>query len=236
MLKNIVSLFLVFFFSSVFSFAAKTYVIDIPAHGVLSYGSYEFGFKFFDKGNIVANVDFGVFKFLDVGLSWELDRFVGNDNIKVAAPALNIRAEVYEGSMIFPGISVGYNGQGTFVDTSIKGGFVQMARGLYLVSAREILFEGFMLNAGVNVNDFSTVKIYGFISTMLTAIKDLAYFMAEYDHIHYFSDARLNCGVRISLSENVDVDCIVKDCFGKNNDTMRLTNERVLRISHSGKF
>ncbi|MDR0723592.1 MAG: hypothetical protein LBF23_00180 [Endomicrobium sp.] len=235
MLKKALGLFLIVFIFPVFSFAAKTYVIDTPTHGLLSYGSYDFGFRCFSKGNVITSIDFGVFKPLDIGMFWELDRLIGDDNIKVAIPTLNVKFEIYEGSMVLPGIAIGYNGQGYFIDTSLKSGFIQKARGLYVVLGRELFFDGFMLNVGANVYDFSVVKVYGFINAIFPIFKEFLYFMTEYDNINYFPEARLNCGLKLSLSEYLDVDCIVRDCFGKE-DITRITNERILRLSYSGKF
>jgi hypothetical protein len=235
MLKKTLSLFLIVFIFSVFSFAARTYVINTPTHELLNYGSYDFGFRCFSNGNVITNIVFGVFKPLDIGMFWELDRLIGDESIKVAIPTLDVKFEIYEGSMVLPGIAIGYNGQGYFIDTSLKSGFIQRGRGLYVVLGRELFFDGFMLNVGANINDFSVVKVYGFMNTIFPLFKEFVYFMTEYDNINYFPDARLNCGLKLSLSEYLDVDCIVRDCFGKD-DITRITNERILRLSYSGKF
>ncbi|MDR2395981.1 MAG: hypothetical protein LBD57_05220 [Endomicrobium sp.] len=235
MLKKMLSLLLVFFNFNIASFAVKTYVVDTPTYGSLSYGSYDFGFRCFSSGNVLSNIDFGVFKFLNIGMSWEIDKLIGYDNIKVAIPTLNVKLKIYEGSMVLPGIAIGYDGQGYFIDTSLKSGYVQKARGLYFVLGREIFFDGFILNIGANVNDFSVVKVYGFINSMIPIFKEIMYFMTEYDNINYFPDARLNWGLKLSLSEYLDVDCIIRDCFGKD-DITRVPNERILKLSYSGKF
>jgi hypothetical protein len=237
MLKRILSLFLMFFMFVTLSFAAKTYVIDTPTYGLLTYGSYDFGFRCFSNGNVISNIDFGVFKPLNIGVYWEIDKLIGKDNIKVAIPTLNIKLRIYEGDMIFPGIAIGYNGQGYLIGTGLKSGYVQKAKGLYVVLGRELFFDGFILNVGANINDFSIVKVYGFVNTMVTLFKDFLYFMTEYDNINYLPDARLNCGLKLSLSEYLDVDCIVRDCFGKSNATgTGVSNERILKLSYSGKF
>jgi hypothetical protein len=235
MLKKISSLLLIFFTFSTISFAVRTYVIDTPTYGLLSYSSYDFGFRCFSNGDVISNIDFGVFKSLNIGMSWELDKLIGYSNIKVAIPTLNVKLKIYEGSMVLPGIAIGYDGQGYFIDTSLKSGCVQKARGLYTVLGREIFFDGFILNVGANINDFSVVKVYGFINLMLPIFKEILYFITEYDNINYLPDARLNCGLKLSLSEYFDVDCIVRDCFGKD-DATRIPNERILKLSYSGKF
>jgi hypothetical protein len=216
-------------------FASETYVIDTPTVRVLSYGSYDAGFRFFSQGNIISNISFGVFKPLDIGVSWELDKFIGNDNVKVAIPALNIKLRLYEGSMILPGVAIGYDGQGYFVNNDYKGKYLQKGKGLYAVVGRELFIDGLMLNIGTNVNNFSRTKFYGFINAVVPVYKETVYFMTEYDNINYFPKARLNCGLKFSLTEYIDVDCIMRDCWGKES-VRRIPNERVFRISYSGKF
>jgi hypothetical protein len=67
---------------------------------------------------------------------------------------------------------------------------------------------------------------------MVPIYKEFLYFMAEYDNINYLPLARLNFGLRFSVTEYVDVDCILRDCCGGSI----IQSERVFKISHSSKF
>ncbi|MDR1103907.1 MAG: hypothetical protein LBK92_00910, partial [Endomicrobium sp.] len=98
-----------------FLYATKTYVLDTPTTGILSYGSYSADFRCFSYGNVISEINFGVFKPLDLGVSWELDKFIGDENIKAVVPALHVKLRLYEGSMTLPGFALGYDGQGTFI-------------------------------------------------------------------------------------------------------------------------
>ena len=94
--------------------ASKMYVMDTPTTNILNYGSYDVSFRMFGYGGVHTRLDFGVFKFFNIGVSWELDRFIGNDQIEMAVPALSVKFRLYEGNMKWPGIALGFDGQGYF--------------------------------------------------------------------------------------------------------------------------
>lgn len=219
-------------------FASKVAIIDTPNINILNYGSYEVSFRAFGHGGVHTRLDFGVFKLLDVGVSWELANFLGSDQIKVAVPALSVKFRLYGGDMTWPGFALGYDGQGYFYNADYEGDYLQKGKGLYLVIGREFFLEGLMLNVGVNMNDFSDTKVYGFLNAIIPipiSDKEVLYFMTEYDNINYFPDARLNAGLRFTITEVMDIDFIMRDCFGKDSID-KVPNERVLKISYTGKF
>jgi hypothetical protein len=234
MLKKILVLFVAVlsYVSSIY--ASKTYVIDTPTTGILSYGSYSIDFRCFSYGSIISEINFGVFKPLDLGVSWELDKFLGDENIKTIVPAIHVKLRLYGGSMILPGFALGYDAQGTFINGVYK--YIQSYKGLYFVTGRELFIEGLMFNLGINVNDFSKSKIYWFLNATMPLYKEFVSFMLEYDNVNYLPDARLNCGLKFSVTEYLDIDCIVRDCWGKKDIRRVPKNERVLRVSYLGKF
>ncbi|MDR0978106.1 MAG: hypothetical protein LBL71_03615 [Endomicrobium sp.] len=240
MLKKTASVFLLVLCSFSVLCADKSYVIDTPRAGILSSGSYSTEFSCFSYGNIISSVDFGIFDVADFGLSWELDEFVGSEAVKIALPSVHLKIRLYGGDMTYPQLTMGYNGQGAFVDEKCKSSYKQKCRGLYFVAGRELLIEGLMLNLGININDFSNLKIYGFLNITVPLYKDILSFMVEYDNFSSFADARLNCGLRFLLTECLCVDFILKDLQGEGgNDGKneeRVPNERLLKISYLSKF
>jgi hypothetical protein len=186
-----------------FLYASKTYVLDTPTTGILSYGSYSADFRCFSYGNVISEINFGVFKSLNLGLSLELDKFIGNENIKTVVLAPHVKLRLYGGSMTLPGFALGYDGH---------GGYVQRHKGWYFVTGREFFIEGLVFNLGIN---FSKSKIYWFSNATAPLYKEFVSFMFEYDNVNYFPDARLNYGLRFSVTEYLDIDCIVRDCLGK---------------------
>lgn len=224
----------VFLFSSV-SFAGRLFVIDSPNARLINYGSYEVGFRFFGGGGVQTRLDFGVFKVLNLGIAWELDRFLGNDQIKVAVPALSVKLKLYGGDSKWPGVVLGYDGQGYFYNTDYDGDYVQRGKGVYFVIGREVFFDGLIANFGINMNEFKDAKLYCFLNAALNLYEERFFVLAEYDNLHSFSDARFNAGVRVSLTDAVDLDLFMRDCWGYE-EAHKVPNERVFRLTYNGKF
>ena len=225
---------LVFFVSSSYSSSNRIFVMDTPTTNVLNYGSYDANFRLFSGGSVQTRLDFGVLKILNVGVSWELGSFIGNDSVKMAVPALDVKVRLYDGNMTWPGLAAGYDGQGYFYNTDYDGDYLQKGRGVYLVAGRELFYENLMVSAGLNTGDFSKTRIYGFVNAIVPLYHDEFFFMAEYDNINYFPEARLNFGLRYALTESIDLDFMIRDCWGK--DEHGIPNERVFKINYSGKF
>jgi hypothetical protein len=214
--------------------ANNTSVIDTPNVEMLNCGSFDAGFRFSSKGDLISKIDFGILKFLNLGLSWEWNNFIADKRIEVAFPALQAKFMIYEGNMVLPGLLVGYDGQGYFFESK-SGKYLQKGRGVYFVAGREIFSEGFMLNVGVNVKVFSSSKIYGFVNAIAPLHKENIFFMMEYDNVHNFSDARLNFGLKFILKKYLSIDCILRDCLGNRNNAKekRYSGERILRMGYS---
>lgn len=219
------------------AFANNLYYMDTPTTGILNYGSYDVSFRFYSGGSVMTRLDFGVFKFMNLGVAWELGDFIGNKNTTLAIPALSVKIRLYEGNMIWPSVAIGYDGQGYFFDQDYDGDYMQRGKGAYLVIGRELFVENLNFNLGVNINDFADSGVHAFVSAIIPApfAQDALFFMAEYDNIGYFPDARLNLGLRLSLTEAVDIDFMVRDCWGKDSND-KIPNERVFKVSYSGKF
>jgi hypothetical protein len=210
-------------------------VIDTPTPGTLGRGVIVASLRIFSHGNMTPAPVIGILGCFDLGLSWEVDKLIGNGKIRCAVPAPLVKFSLYGGSIALPKFALGYDGQGFFVDKAHHGKYLQKGRGFYLVTGRELFIEGLMLNLGVNINDFSKVKFYWFANATIPLYPDVVSFMLEYDHANNFSNGRINFGLRFSLTEYLDVDFIIRD-FRLKKDRARVSNERVLRISYIGKF
>jgi hypothetical protein len=215
------------------------YVIDTPTKNILDYTTYGTNIKFFSQGSIISEFNFGIFKFLNIGMSWEVDSIVGNENPTFGIPSPVIKIVIYEGNQNgFPGVALGYAFQGFIIQgySAYNNIFVQQGRGGYLVFGSEIFIEGLSYNIGANINDFSTGKVF-FFSSLEKAIYDGAIFKVEFDNVNteYFSDARVNVGFEVFLTEHLGITLVVRDLFGKAY-LGRVPNERMIQIGYSGKF
>ncbi|MDR1401224.1 MAG: hypothetical protein LBI98_02840 [Endomicrobium sp.] len=240
MLKRILSLLAVILTFSPLLFADKGYVINTPTVDMLDYDFCDGGLRFFSNGNLLCGANFGILKRLNIGASLELSRFVGKSNkgLKIAIPALQIKYKAYDGSMDYPGIAVGYDGQSCFFNRKYAGNYLQKKLGFYFVIGREFFVENLMINFGINFNN----KVCWFINSVIPLYKEIVYLMAEaeYGNMSCFPNARFNLGLRFALNEYASIDCIVRDCcFLKkdcNKTRDRFFDERMLKMGYTIKF
>ncbi|MDR1720899.1 MAG: hypothetical protein LBR09_00665 [Endomicrobium sp.] len=241
--KIVISSILIFTIVSL-SFADKTCVIDTPNVNMLDCDSYNVTIKFLSGGTFVPSGNFSIFKWFNIGGSLELGKLIGkgDEPLKVAIPAFQVKFKVYEGNMTYPAIAIGFDGQGYFFDSGYSWDYLQKGRGIYLVIGREFFVENLMFNIGANINIINISnddKIHGFINLVVPLFREIIYLVAECDNIIPLLSTRVNLGLRFALTEFVNIDCIVRDCclgLVKMPDDGRLFNERIIRISHSFKF
>lgn len=210
-----------------------TYLVDTPTYSILDYGSYDIQFRVFSNGGVLTKLNVGIFKVLNLGVSWELGSLIGVDDVTVAIPALQLKFNLYSGSETFPGLALGYDGQGFFYDQN-EADFIQKGKGVYFVAGKELFFPTLNFNAGINVNDFKEPCLLGFIGTSYEIIEESLMAMLEYDNIGKGRDARLNAGFRLWITENFDIDLMCRNCT--TSDKERFGCERILKISYQSRF
>ncbi|MDR0485910.1 MAG: hypothetical protein LBH29_04210 [Elusimicrobiota bacterium] len=235
MFKKLIFLALMIAFTPVFARADILNAADSPTSRVLEYSSYNLNFRFFSGGNMQAKIDFGIFQFLTLGFSCELDNFVGAEQIKTAMPALFIKMLIYSGDMKMPSVALGYDGQGYFSNSQYSADYEQDPRGVFLILGKELFFESFMINAGLNSNSFKGDGIRFFANGSLPVIQDYFILLSELDNIGGSKSMRINLGVRLRISSTVDADFIIRDCWADDMPG-RIPNERVFKVSHTGRF
>ena len=215
-------------------FAANiTELIDTPTHSILDYGSYEIQFRIFSHGGVTPRLSFGIFKVLNIGVSWEFSNIIGVGNTVVAIPALQLKLNVYEGDANLPGVSVGYDGQGFFYNDS-DSEFLQKGKGAYAVVGKELFLPGLNFNAGINVNDFKDVCLIGFLGSSYSIVDETLLAMLEYDNIGKGAYSRLNVGFKLWATDNFGIDLILRNIL--TGDEEKFGCERVLRLSYQGRF
>jgi hypothetical protein len=217
------------------TYATNTTVIDSPTIQIIEYGSYQVDFRVFRDGGMTPKLMFGVFNFLNLGISWEVLRLIGDYQAEPAVPALHIKAQIYSGNMAFPGVAIGYDGQGYIHKTDANDRYYQEPKGVYFLIGREVFYEGVIMNVGINSNTFKDGELYAFINMTIPLGSEGFLFMAEYDNMKYMPDARLNLGLRILLNEDVSVDLTVRDCWGAKSEYLN-PNDRMLTLSYKGQF
>lgn len=211
------------------SLADPTYVIDTPTTGMLDYGGYDLNFRLFNEGGILTRLNFGVFEVVNLGISWELGRIIGGQNINVSPPALYLKIRPFSGGIVLPAVVFGYDGQGYLYDKE-RNEYAQKEKGIFVAFGREIMTPGFIVNAGANIFDFKTNIVYGFVNFSFN-IEDKFAILAEYDNLNYLPLSRLDMGFRFNVTEDLSIDLAAKDIGAAGRSA-----ERIIRINYLGKF
>lgn len=214
-----------------------TDVIDAPTAAVLDYGGYSSRSRFYSQGGLLEYTSFGVYPGLNIGASAAVDGLIGNEKeVRVRAPAAQVRYRFYDGSEVLPSLAFGYDGQG-YLYNSMSKRFDERQRGFYVVGTKEVLAPGLEIHPSFNISDFNTNSIYGCIAATYN-IRDKAGILAEWDSINNFHDSRVNLGVRAYLTPSFSVDIGVRSVGGGGffSDGERRSAERVVQLKYSGNF
>lgn len=204
-------------------------LIDVPTAGILDYGSYNVNFRLFSDGGVLSRLNFGIFKVVNLGFGWEIQKLVGAQDPSVAPPALYLKVRPFSGSMSMPSFAFGYDGQGYFYNSS-SDEFLQKGKGVFVVFTKELFFPNLEMSFGANLNDFKKSEVYAFTAASFS-IEEKFMLIAEYDNIHYAPENRFNAGLRFSISDDLSIDLADRDLIAKDRKA-----ERILKINYVGMF
>ena len=203
-------------------------LIDAPTASILDYGSYSGRVRFYSEGGALGYISFGVLQRLNLGASLNVQRLIGNATpVDAQRPEVQIRLRFYDGSRYLPAFAVGFESQGYFYDR-LKKDYLERERGLYLVASREIGLQGLFGHAGMNISDFNSDYLFGFLGLNFN-IEDAVSLIAEYDNIRTFDVSRFNAGLRVFATPFFHFDFAVRE-IGKGN------LERIIQIKYTGNF
>jgi hypothetical protein len=215
-----------------------TDVVDAPTSSVLDYGGYSTRSRFYSDGGLLEYVSFGVYPGVNLGASAAIDGLIGNEKeVRVRAPAAQIRWRFYDGSEYAPSLAVGYDGQG-YLYSQANHWFNERQRGAYVVASKEIGAPGLDIHPSINVSDFNSNAVFGSLPLTYN-IRDKAEILAEWDNIgDRASDSRVNLGLRVFVTPSLDVDFAVRSVGtgGYFSDGQPRGPERIVQIKYTGNF
>ena len=208
-----------------------TSIIDVPTAAVIEYSNYDLNFRLHGTGGILSNMTFGVFKPINIGISWDLDNLIGpgSTNVDTRPPAIFFKAKLFSGDLTIPAIAMGYDGQGYGPYNTDTEKYQDREKGVFLVFSREYFVPGLEVSAGGNIYDFQKSGVYGFAGVDYS-LEDKVFLLAEYDNIKLTPQNRANAGVNILVTDNVSLELAGRDLFKGTQ------SERIAIISYKGKF
>lgn len=214
-----------------------TRLIDVPSAGVVDVGGFGTRTRFFSGGGVLQWLEFGVYPRVNLGASLNADSLIGTDSpVRLVRPDLQLKFRFYDGSRLIPAFAMGFDGQGYLYNRPIKR-YNQRQRGFYLVGTQEIGLPGLQAHAGMNVSDFDSDDVGGFMAASAN-IEDKAELMLEWDNINDFRDSRLNMGFRVFVTPQVHIGFSVRGVGqgGRYSNGVSRGPERVLQLRYAGSF
>ncbi len=202
--------------------------IDVPTTNVVDYGAFRVNFRFYSAGGVQNHLSFGVFRRLNIGATWDMEKAIGTEKLKANVPTLYSKFRVYEGGQYLPSFAIGYDGQGRFFDTTVDQ-YKERERGLYGVFGREVFFPGLEFYGGSNIAQFNDGIVLGFLSASFS-IEQKIIVMSEYDNIRKAPDNRFNAGIRFFPTPSLGIDFAVRHILNQDQ------RERIVRINYISNF
>jgi hypothetical protein len=214
-----------------------TQLIDIPTAGILDVGGFATQTRFFSQGGVLQWLNFGVIHRVNIGASLNVEKLIGTDSpVQLTRPELQLKFRFYDGDRIIPAFAVGYDGQGYLYNRPDKR-YNQRQRGMYLSGTQEIGLPGLQAHAGMNISDFDSNAIFGFLGLSLD-LRDRAALIAEWDNIQNYVDSRVNLGLKVYLAPNAYVSFSVRGVGqgGTYSDGVSRGAERIFQFKYTGNF
>lgn len=244
-MKKLLFVFSLFFFQlPLYAGSDESFVIadinqiDIPSASTLDKYAFRFGSRLYSGGGTQIRMGFGIHDRLSLGTSFLIDGLIGNDtHVRMRVPEIDVKFRFWDGGRYIPALAIGYDGQGYFYDSDRKE-YQEDEKGLYLAGTSELL-PALFINAGINMFDFDTNKVYGFIGLNWT-VEEVVTIMGEYDNLfhHTTSQDRLNAGLRFNVTPEFSLDIAVRDInsSGRYKNGVKRHPERIVQLHYDARF
>lgn len=203
-------------------------LVDSPTANIIDYGAFRLNERLYSKGGVQNHLSFGVFRRLNIGVTWDVEKFIGQEDPNANPPTLNVRFRVYDGGQQLPAVSIGYDGQGRFYNKN-SDQYRERERGLYGIMTREVLLPNLRAHGGVNIAKFREGEVFGSLGLDYT-IENKLVLLTEYDNIRKASENRFNAGFRVFATPSLALDFAVRHITEKD------LRERIVRINYVGSF
>ncbi|OGR85762.1 MAG: hypothetical protein A2901_01225 [Elusimicrobia bacterium RIFCSPLOWO2_01_FULL_54_10] len=203
-------------------------LVDSPTSNVLDYGGFRLNFRLYTAGGVQNHISFGVFKRLNIGATWDIEKLLGSEDPRTVSPTLFAKFRIYDGGNVLPSFAVGYDGQGRFYDRTVDE-YSERERGLFAAFTREIYWPALQIHFGANIAKFKDAEVYGFTG-LSYQIEDKVALLMEYDNIRKGPNNRWNAGVRFFPVPSLAVD------FAFRRIASKYDKERIIRINWVGAF
>jgi hypothetical protein len=219
------------------------YLIDMPTAGILKKGYVGFVNDVLPYGVLITRLEAGIFDNVSFGISYGGANVIGAGDPKwYKLPGVSIRFRLFNESVAFPSITLGFDsqGKGEYFDSS--GRYAIKSPGFFGAASKNFAFLGYLSFHGSVSYSLETKDGDNFINMYAGFEKTLGphlSFIGEYNFAFNDNDSKsfgngngyLNMGLRWSLGEGFTVGFDLRDLLDnkKINPTVA---DRALRIEY----
>jgi hypothetical protein len=216
------------------------YLIDMPTAGILEKGVVGVTNEILPEGVLIATIEAGVFENVSIGISYGGANLIGSGKVDwYNWPGVNIRARIFNESIFFPAIAIGFDSQGKGVYDETVDRFTIKSPGFFGAVSKNFDFLGYMslhgtVNYSLEENDgdnFVDVRA-GIEKTLGSSFSLIVeYDFALNDNNTDFGSGKgyLNAGVRWSVGTGFSFEFDLRDLLSNKSDSKNAA-DRSIRI------
>lgn len=222
------------------------YLIDIPTAGMLAKGSFALDVDFYQEGGVLLGLTAGFLDRFSLGVSYGGSRLLGGGSpVMNDLPGVQLKVRVFEESIAFPAIVLGFDSQGKDGYVRSLNRYVIKSPGLYAAFSKNYALLGFFsIHGGINYSleradgdrDFNLFA--GVEKTVGSVISLVAeYSLAMNDNSGEATGkgrGYLNAGLRWAVGSGLTLSVYFKD-LTQNGGSWEVAN-RTVRIEYVTTF
>jgi len=222
------------------------FLVDVPTAGMLDKGTYALDVDFYQDGGVLFGISTGILDRLSFGISYGGSKLIGSGSPEMnEIPAINVRIRVFEESMVFPAIALGFDSQGKDGYMKDQDRYRVKSPGFFAVASKNYTLMGFFsIHGGVNyslerADDDRDINVFAGAEKTIGPILSL---VAEYNigmndnSGNAIGKGRgyLNAGLKITLGSGLTLGVSMKDIV-KNGGDVTVAN-RTVHLEYARTF
>lgn len=120
-------------------------LVDLPTAGILEKGFVGIGMDLMPQGIVIPRIEVGVLDNFSFGISYGGSNIIGSGKIDwYKLPGVNIRARIYDETLILPAFTIGFDSQGKgFFDKELNR-FQIKSPGVFITASKNFELFGYL--------------------------------------------------------------------------------------------
>lgn len=215
------------------------FIVDMPTAGMLPNNNYAIYTSVYPYGGLMLSVDFGIFQFVNAGMSFSGNNIVGDGEIEFQKfPGISIKARILDEKKSSPAVVGGFSNQGASNYIG-DGRFKTHSPGFYLAASKNFIWDlgNLAVHGGANFSfdpnpeDRSPNLYFGAeqsLGNFFALNVELNLMIDEKEHQYYNKKGLLNASIRASIVSGVTAELKFRDLF--NHGHYSNGHERIIGL------